>query len=47
MAKLDQYRQYVQKLLTKHASYKLSYEDIEVETTADCKFMRYSTQSKL
>ncbi len=35
MAKLEQYRQYIQKLLMKHGSYEPSKEDIEVQLIFD------------
>ncbi|GEM_PF-6620302 len=31
MAKLDQYREYIQNLLTKYGSYKPSKEDVEIQ----------------
>ncbi|NEO74728.1 element excision factor XisI family protein, partial [Moorena sp. SIO3H5] len=41
MAKLDKYKQYVQKFLTKYANYKPSYGDIEVETIFDTQRNHY------
>lgn len=35
MAKLDQYRKYIQELLTKYASYKPSQEDVEEQLIFD------------
>lgn len=35
MAKIEEYRQYVQQLLTKYSSYKPAYGDVEVETIFD------------
>lgn len=35
MARLEEYRQYVQQLLIKYASYKPAYGDVEVETIFD------------
>lgn len=41
MAKLEEYRQHVQQLLTEYSSYKPAYGDIEVETIFDTKQDRY------
>ncbi|MDJ0796140.1 MAG: XisI protein [Calothrix sp. MO_167.B12] len=41
MAKVNKYRQYVQELLTKYASYKPTYGDIEVETIFDTERNHY------
>jgi len=35
MAKLDQYREYIQKLVTKYGSYKPSEEDVEIQLIFD------------
>lgn len=35
MARLEEYRQYIQQLLIKYASYKPAYGDVEVETIFD------------
>ena len=35
MAKLDEYRQYIQEMLGKYASYKPAYGEVEVETIFD------------
>ncbi|MBH8562693.1 XisI protein [Nostoc sp. CENA67] len=35
MAKLDQYREYIQNLLTKYGSYKPSEEDVEIQLIFD------------
>ncbi|MDZ8138274.1 MAG: XisI protein [Nostoc sp. DedQUE04] len=35
MAKLDQYREYIQKLLTKYGNYKSSEEDVEIQLIFD------------
>ncbi|MEH2022683.1 XisI protein [Nostoc sp.] len=35
MAKLDQYREYIQKLLTKYSSYTPSEEDVEIQLIFD------------
>jgi hypothetical protein len=41
MAKLEEYRQHVQQLLTEYSSYKPAYGDVELETIFDTKQDRY------
>lgn len=41
MAKIEEYRQYVQELLTKYSSYKPAYGDVEVETIFDLEREHY------
>lgn len=41
MAKIEEYRQYVQQLLTKYSSYKPAYGDVEVETIFDLEREHY------
>ena len=35
MAKLEQYREYIQKIIAEYGSHKTSYSDIDVETIFD------------
>ena len=41
MAKLEEYKNYIQQILTKYASYKPSYGDVEVETIFDTERNHY------
>lgn len=45
MAKIDEYRQYVQQILTEYSTHKPAYGDVELETIFDVDHDRYQVVS--